>query len=66
MRTGLLGHAPVAVAVLVEVARGVAGVVVVLTGNFLPSLVAVAVLVEVAGLVARVVMVLTGLFLRHG
>jgi hypothetical protein len=50
--------------VLVEVARLVARMVVVLTGNFLRGLVAVAVLVEIAGLVARVVMVLTGNLLR--
>ncbi|MBI0537404.1 hypothetical protein D9599_17715 [Roseomonas sp. KE2513] len=51
--------------VLVEVAGGMAGMIVMLTGLFLHGLVAVPVLVEVAGLVARVVVVLTGLLLRH-
>ena len=66
MRAGLLRHALVPVAVLVEVAGGVAGMVVMLTGDFPRRLVWVAVLVEITGLVAGMVMVLTRLFLRHG
>lgn len=54
-------------AVLIEIARLVAGMSVMLAGRFLPpSLVTVAVLVEIAGLVARVVVMLSGFFsFRH-
>jgi len=53
-------------AVLVQIPRLVARMVVVLAGDFLlTSLIAVAVLVEIAGLVARVIVMLAGLFLWH-
>lgn len=58
--TGVLGHAPVAVTVLVEVAGHVAGMIVVLTGHFpLTVLIAMAVRIEIAGRGTRMVMVLT-------
>jgi ascorbate-specific PTS system EIIC-type component UlaA len=52
--------------VLVEIARFVTGMLVVLTGHFLlPCLVAVAVLVEITGLVPRMIVMLAGLLLCH-
>jgi hypothetical protein len=54
------------VAVLIEIARLVAWMIVVFARDFLlTSLVAVAVLVEIARLVARMIVMWPGFFLRH-
>lgn len=63
----LLGRATlVAVAVLINISRLVAGMIVVLAGHlFLATLVAVAVLIDIPWLVSRMIVMLTGFFLRH-
>lgn len=63
----LLGRAAlVAVTVLIQIPRLVAGMVVVFTGDLLlTSLVAMAVLIKIARLVAGMIVMLSGLFLRH-
>ncbi|WP_244441099.1 hypothetical protein [Mesorhizobium sp. STM 4661] len=51
---------------LIEIARLVAGMIVVFAGDFLlTSLVAVAVLIEIARLVAGMIVMLARFFLRH-
>jgi hypothetical protein len=57
----------VAMAVFVEIARLMAGVIVMLARNFLHRLVAVPVRVEIARGVTRMIVMLTGLlFFSHG
>jgi len=62
----LVCRAFIAITVLVEIARLVAGVIMMLPRDFLlSSLISMAMLIEVTGLVAGMVVMLTRLLLRH-